>query len=605
MVSRKFKTILLILAVAILIAAAFGVLWFKGVFLPSWVEWGSRSYDLTGGCSLNLSDHSLKATDPDGEIIWSLDNNIGVQDMLISDIDMDGVDELSVLCWKIGRYGDRKPFWVDMDELKWSQHIYIYEINSVEPEGDETALVDITPKWMASDIHTDVAHWEVYEDNLIKTISPDGDERIWMWDSWGLTALTKEQLTAYINKKNDGEKASEKSSEEASDGGMAADGELQTDNSENSALIDNENDTDEPDTISVIMVGDILLHDGITAACRHEDGTYDFAQLFENTEEVIHSADIAIVNQEVILGGEELRITGYPTFNAPYEVADALENAGFDVVCHATNHALDRGKKGIINCLSNYRENHPALEVLGIYDNEEDSKNVYIREVGNVKIAILNYTYGTNGIPMPEGMSYAVSLLDKEKMAQDLSYAEENADFTIVCPHWGIEYQLKESRDQDALAEFMAENGADLIIGTHPHVIEPVKWVEAENGNRALCYYSLGNYINWTSGRGANVANRMVGGMAYVELSIPDDADETDAALKDWNLICDFAALPLVSHVEHEKDKVTTYFLEDYTEDEAEQNAIREQDPEFDLEYCYTLCGTVWEGIPQNLDSCP
>ena len=210
--------------------------------------------------------------------------------------------------------------------------------------------------------------------------------------------------------------------------------------------------------------------------------------------------------------------------------------AGFDVVCQGTNHALDKGKKGILNCLSYWREEHPEIAVLGIHDSEEAASSVYIREEDGFRIAILNYTYGTNGIPLPEGMPYAVELLDKEKVAADLKEAEEKADFVVVCPHWGTEYRLEQTGEQESWAAFFAENGADLVIGTHPHVIEPVEWVED-----TLVYYSLGNFVNWTSGTGEGVKNRMVGAMAQVtiarndagEVSISEWAAEPVSAM--WN----------------------------------------------------------------------
>ena len=182
------------------------------------------------------------------------------------------------------------------------------------------------------------------------------------------------------------------------------------------------------DSITLIMVGDILLHTPVAESGKTKDGEYDFSAIFAPLKEEIQSADIAIVNQEVIIGGAELGVSGYPAFNAPYELGDALVEAGFDVVCQGTNHALDKGKKGILNCISYWREEHPEIAVLGIHDSEEAASSVYIREEDGFRIAILNYTYGTNGVPLPEGMPYAVELLDKEKVAADLKEAEEKAD---------------------------------------------------------------------------------------------------------------------------------------------------------------------------------
>ena len=166
--------------------------------------------------------------------------------------------------------------------------------------------------------------------------------------------------------------------------------------------------------VSLVMVGDILLHDAIENKFLAEDGTYDFAPLFANVKDEISQADVALVNQEVIIGGTDLGITGYPNFNAPYEVADYLVDTGFDVVLHATNHALDRGARGIENCLDNWQQKYPEETILGIHDSQESQDNIYVYEQDGMKIAILNYTYGTNGIPLPSSMPYAVDLLEEK-----------------------------------------------------------------------------------------------------------------------------------------------------------------------------------------------
>jgi len=340
------------------------------------------------------------------------------------------------------------------------------------------------------------------------------------------------------------------------------------------------------DSMTVVMVGDILLHTPVEDSAVQEDGSRNFDALFADTFDEIQAADLAIVNQEVIIGGEELGISGYPAFNAPYEIGDALVAAGFDVVCHATNHALDKGKKGVLNTLNFWKENYPDMGVIGIYDSPEAQDDIYIRECNGIEVAILNYTYGTNGIELPSDMPYAVNLLSEQKVAEDIERAEELADFTIVCPHWGTEYSLSVSDEQKRWTEIFFESGADLVLGTHPHVIEPIEWVEDEEGeNRMLVYYSLGNYVNWTSGTGEGVADRMVGGMAQITLERGDDGKV---------YIADYGIDPLVSHVEEGINGVTVYRLSDYTEELAGRNAIVLQDRNFSLDYCRNLCDRVW-----------
>lgn len=338
-------------------------------------------------------------------------------------------------------------------------------------------------------------------------------------------------------------------------------------------------------TVSIAMVGDILLHTPVEESARREDGSYSFEAIFTHIRSDIEAVDLALVNQEVILGGVDLGISGYPAFNAPFEIGDALANTGFDVICHATNHALDKGKKGLINTLTFWRESHPEIEVLGIYESAKDRDSIYVYEENGIRIAILNYTYGTNGISLPEDMPYAVNLLSEDQVTNDLKQAEEVADFTIVCPHWGTEYNLGISDAQKKWTKLFLANGADLILGTHPHVIEPIEWVTDESGNRMLVYYSLGNFVNWTSGTGEGVANRMVGGMATVSLIKNEDGSVT---------VSDYGIEPLICHVTEGQDGVTVYKLTDYTEELASENSIISQDSAFSLTYCRDLCKQVW-----------
>lgn len=384
-------------------------------------------------------------------------------------------------------------------------------------------------------------------------------------------------------------------------GDQKAAGEIQeTENNTQTGVIDNTETTDQteldpPPTedeltqLTLLMVGDILLHTPVENAALQEDGTYNFDTIFEHTQDDLRAADLAIVNQEVIIGGEELGISGYPAFNAPYAVGDALVEAGFDVVCHGTNHALDKRKKGLLNCIAFWKEHYPDMAVLGIHDSQESQDTIYIYEQDGMKIAILNYTYGTNGIALPEDMPYAVDLLEEKQVIADIQKAEELADFTIVCPHWGTEYQLVQSAAQEKWAKIFAENGVDLVIGTHPHVIQPIEWVmDEDTGHEMLVYYSIGNFVNWTSESGTGIANRMVGGMAQIILERTEEGEVQ---------IAEYGVEPVVCHLEQGVNGVTVYKLVDYTAELAEKNQIRLQDAAFSKEYCEQLCEEVWTGI--------
>lgn len=341
-----------------------------------------------------------------------------------------------------------------------------------------------------------------------------------------------------------------------------------------------------PTTINIKMVGDMLMHTGVSDSGRMDDGSYNYDHLFANVKADIQSADIAMVNQEVILGGTELGLSGYPTFNAAYEVGDALVNAGFNVVLHATNHTIDKGAKGVDNCINYWKSKHPTVGVLGINQTAEDVNNIYVYTQGDIKVAILNYTYGTNGIALPTGREYIVNLLDKERVVSDLKKAKEIADFVIVAPHWGPEYKHEPWNEPGSIydevgwAQLMADNGADLIIATHPHVIQPVEWIEGANGNKTLCYYSLGNFVS-----NQDKAPRMVGAMADVTIE-NNEAGEV--------YIKEYGVTPLVTHKLFGKQAITTYKLSDYTQELASRNGIMKNDGVFSLQYCKDLCKQVF-----------
>lgn len=359
-----------------------------------------------------------------------------------------------------------------------------------------------------------------------------------------------------------------------------------------STILTDSGSKNEPETVQIVMVGDMLMHERIIESGKKEDGSYNFDHLFANVKDTIESADLAIVNQETILGGPDYGYTGYPSFNSPYELGDSLVEAGFDVVLHATNHTLDKGKNAVINCMSYWEENHPEVSYLGIHQSEEDQDEIYVYEQNGIKIAILNYTYGMNGISIPSDMPYIVDMLDEDKIREDIQKAEEIADFTIVCPHWGTEYKLEADSDQKYWVNVFLEEGADLVLGTHPHVIEPIEWVEDDEGNKMLVYYSLGNFVNGTASSGSGVSDRMVGGIADVTLGRNEDGEVE---------IIEYGAVPIVCHIAQGTD-YTVYYMEDYTQEMAAENLIISQDSEFSLKRCQSVFDEVWDDLASDTE---
>lgn len=342
----------------------------------------------------------------------------------------------------------------------------------------------------------------------------------------------------------------------------------------------------EPETLQLVMVGDMLMHEKIVDTGLQEDGTYNFDHLFANVKDTIEGADLAIANQETIMGGPSFGYTGYPSFNTPSELAHAEVKAGFDLLLFGTNHALDKSGKGVVNCMEYLDTNLPELDYIGInHSQEEQEERIYTFEANGIKVAILNYTYGTNGIPLPEGKPYLVNLLKESKVRSDIQKAEEIADFTIVCPHWGTEYNLGTDSSQEKWVQIFLEEGVDLVIGTHPHVIEPIEWVTDEAGNDMLVYYSLGNFVNGTASTGHGVTNRMVGGIADVTLGRDEETGEVE--------VVEYGAIPIVCHVGKGTD-YSVYYMEDYTEEMASKNLILLQDGEFSKALCESIFEQVW-----------
>ncbi len=342
-------------------------------------------------------------------------------------------------------------------------------------------------------------------------------------------------------------------------------------------------------SVSIVMVGDMLMHMPVNRSGLKADGDIDFSHLFTYTERFIKEADIAIVNQEVMLGGSELGISGYPMFNTYYEVGDALVDAGFDVVLHATNHTMDRGKEGLLNCISYWEEKHPFITYLGIQDTPQEQDEIFVTEQNGIKIAILNYTYGLNGLPMPDDMPYAVNLMDKEKMAKDIAKAKEFADFVVVCPHWGTEYVLKASSNQKEYAQFFLENGVDLVIGAHPHVIEPVEMLSDEKGNKMLVYYSLGNYVNSTASEETDIGKRMLGAMAEINIKRDDTGDV---------VIDNYTAHPIVTYVSSNKKNISVFPLSMFNDELAKRSFTINLDTDFSKTYLED----IWESVMGELE---
>ena len=267
----------------------------------------------------------------------------------------------------------------------------------------------------------------------------------------------------------------------------------------------NVDDNNHSTSISLIMAGDNLINDKLYNAAKKDDGSYDFKSMYSYIKDIVKNYDLAYYNQETILGGSEIGVSSYPAFNSPYEVGDATIDTGFNLVSLATNHTLDRGEKAIINSL-NYWNNKSNVLTSGSYLSNNDRNKVNIKEVNNITYTMLNYTYGTNGIKVPEGKEYLVNIWPctgnnpdndtkyqeyKEVVKEDILRVRDKVDLLIVAMHFGVEYTHVPTNYQIDMAEFLSSLGVDIIIGTHPHVIMPITYI-----NDTLVIYSLGNFLS-------------------------------------------------------------------------------------------------------------
>ena len=304
---------------------------------------------------------------------------------------------------------------------------------------------------------------------------------------------------------------------------------------------------DSTTSVSLVMVGDNLIHSSIYKDANRLAGgganQYDFKPIIEYIKEKVQNYDLAYYNQETVLGGSELGVSDYPTFNSPQEAGDAMLDAGFNLVSLATNHTMDRGEKAVLSSIEYWKQHENEALAVGTYSSEEERNKVQIREKNGIKYAMLSYTYGTNGIPVPNGKDYLVNVWPtnlnindpsrdseyqayKEQVKKDIEAVRDQVDVLMVAMHWGVEYTHKPTEYEKDSAQFLADNNVDIVIGAHPHVIQPVTWIDD-----TLVIYSLGNFVS-AQLQDQNY-NKMVGLMTSVNITKTVKDGKTDIKIDD------------------------------------------------------------------------
>lgn len=332
----------------------------------------------------------------------------------------------------------------------------------------------------------------------------------------------------------------------------------------------------EADYLTIVAVGDNLYHDPMITLITKQDPV-DPSEFYSEIAPLIENVDIAFVNQETALAGQDFGYSGYPQFNTPQIVGGALVAAGFNVVNHATNHIMDKGEKAVFATMD-FWDKYPEIVCLGVHRSEEASGNPVIIEKNNIKIGFLSYTYGTNGLPIPKSKPYLVPLINDQRIAKDLDALRPNCDLLIVSMHWGEEYRLQQNKEQERLAQLLADHKADVIIGHHPHVLEPAVFLTGKEGNTTFCVYSLGNFLSAQA-----ESPTLLGGMLTLKIKKHEGAISIESA----------GVLPLVTHYEKGYTNFKVYPLYAYSDETAAKHLRALQGKNVSVRYFTSLAKQV------------
>ena len=316
-------------------------------------------------------------------------------------------------------------------------------------------------------------------------------------------------------------------------------------------------------TASVIAVGDNLYHQSLIDAGVSEDETWNYDKIYTHITDAIKDADIRMIDQETVFTTDHDNVSSYPSFATPTEVGDAIIKAGFNVVESANNHIDDFGEGFLTDTLNFWKTNYPDVTLIGIHDSQEDADTVKIREVNGIRIAFLDYTYGTNvgGI---EGKDYMIDMIRKDKITTMIQKAKQQADCIIFVAHWGTEDETMPNEYEKQWAAYLMEQGVNVIIGGHPHVLQPYGRLTDDKGNETVVFYSLGNFVSTQQ-----KLEELLGGMA--KFTIQKTVKDGKTSVK----ILTPTVEPLVMHYNSDSGEFGPYMLSDYTEELASQNGVQ------------------------------
>ncbi len=338
---------------------------------------------------------------------------------------------------------------------------------------------------------------------------------------------------------------------------------------------------EEPKSFTFVGVGDNLYHGALYYRQRMAGNGYNFDTYYDGTRSYTENADLAYINFETLCNGDEnYELSSYPLFNGPKEVVDAVYNAGFDWWSISSNHSMDTGASGLLEQLNTIHTKYPEIITTGSHTSQEDKDTPIVKEINGIRVGFLGYTYGLNGFSVPEDKPWLIDLIDKEQIKKDMEALSAVSDIQMVAMHWGNEYSTSISDEQKDLVEYMNELGVEVIIGTHPHVIEPAEIYHGSSQD-TLVYYSLGNYTS-----AQDEAPRMVGGMATFTVNYDPNTKVTS--------FTDTKFIPTVTWFDGGFNDWKTYTIMDYNND---LYATHRHVNDFDLskEWVINFVKSVWD----------
>lgn len=512
MINKRKKAIVIVVLVFILLLICKIVLeylYYKGILFPSYAIFKEKTivvndYDDIKNDSnefddinfnkalrkLELKNKKLSAFTDNDKVLWESDIGYKVQDFLWCDIDRDDEKELVLLAWRAGRYGSFLPFWIKENDLSFDQHIFIYKFKN-------STFKSI---WKSSYIEVDVR--EFYFDNeykILTLLDKSYCRNRFAWFSWGLNSIKASKLD--YDEKND--KVLGK--------------------------------------LNLISVGDNLIHKQIYEQGNKNNRNYDF--LYKNIKNYISKGNLKTINQETIFVDDEKEYSDFPNFGTPIEVGEAIKNAGFNLVTLANNHILDKNEKGIEITKKFYNDND--INYIGL---RENGKNYKILDIEGLKVSVFNYTYGINMMTNDQVLKTNVnSLIDEKQVKRDLDEGVSKGDISIVFVHWGEENNNKITELQKHFAKIFLSKGVDIVIGTHPHILQKYELLKDGTGNEMLIYYSLGNIVSYQKDM-----ENLIGGIADVEVLKTNNGIK----FKSYILVPTWTA--------KNEEYVTTYLLSEY-----------------------------------------